>query len=174
MHPGVIGAKLTLRLIFADLGAARHKFPPDLSAKRHRAPDLRLLRMRNLGCGDAERNPLSRNNVACHPWPMGAFVYILRCADGSYYVGSTRDTSVERRVSEHTMGMNPASYTFRRRPVTLVFSEEFQQITDAIAAERRIKGWTRAKKEALIRGDWARVSQLAKRSSARAKPNSET
>jgi putative endonuclease len=148
--------------------------PETILAAILRDAALRLLRMRNLGCGDAERNPLSRNNVACNPWQMGAFVYILRCADGSYYVGSTRDISVERRVSEHAMGMNPASYTFRRRPVTLVFSEEFQQITDAIAAERRIKGWTRAKKEALIRGDWARVSQLAKRSSARAKPGPAT
>jgi putative endonuclease len=77
-----------------------------------------------------------------------AYVYILRCADGSYYVGSARG-SLERRLEEHSAGMN-CRYTKSRRPVTLVWSQAFQQITDAIAAERQIKGWSRAKKEALI------------------------
>ncbi len=93
---------------------------------------------------------------------MSAFVYILRCADGSYYVGSARGESLERRMGEHQAGTF-AGYTSRRRPVTLVYAEQFLQITDAIAMERRIEGWSRAKKEALIRGDWDALTRLAKR-----------
>ena len=90
---------------------------------------------------------------------MNAYVYILRCSDGSYYVGSTR-ASLEERVGNHNTGVY-GGYTARRRPVTLVFAQDFQRITDAIAAERRLKGWSRAKKEALIRGDWAALPALA-------------
>jgi putative endonuclease len=60
-------------------------------------------------------------------------------------------------------------YTSKRRPVVLVYHEHFERITDAIAAERRIKGWSRAKKEALIAGDWPAMQWLAKRPSARAR-----
>jgi predicted GIY-YIG superfamily endonuclease len=91
---------------------------------------------------------------------MGAFVYMLRCNDGSYYVGSVRG-SLEQRIAEHN-GAKYGGYTAKRRPVTLVFQQEFQRITDAIAAERQIKGWARAKKEALIAGDYERMSLLAK------------
>ena len=91
---------------------------------------------------------------------MNAYVYILRCADGSYYVGSTRLT-LEIRVAEHNAGTF-GGYTKRRRPVELVFQQDFDRITDAIAAGRQLKGWTRAKKEALIRGDLEKVHQLAK------------
>lgn len=91
---------------------------------------------------------------------MSAFVYILRCADGSYYTGSTR-TSLEDRVAKHESGVF-GGYTARRRPVKLVFHEEFERITDAIAAERQIKNWSRAKKEALIRGDFEALRTLAK------------
>ena len=69
---------------------------------------------------------------------MGAFVYMVRCNDGSYYVGSVRG-SLEQRIAEHN-GAKYGGYTARRRPVTIVFQQEFQQITDAIAAERQIKG----------------------------------
>ncbi|WP_336488662.1 GIY-YIG nuclease family protein [Methylobacterium nigriterrae] len=99
---------------------------------------------------------------------MNAFVYILRCADGSYDVGSARGQSLDKRLGEHQSGTYPG-YTSRRRPVTLVYAEDFERITDAIASERRIKGWSRAKKEALIRGDWARLQDLAKRPSARSR-----
>jgi putative endonuclease len=92
----------------------------------------------------------------------GASIYILRCADGSYYTGITR-RSVEERVSEHAQGLIPDCYTFTRRPVKLIFAEHYDRIVDAIAAERRIKGWSRAKKEAYIRGDFAAVAALAKR-----------
>jgi putative endonuclease len=90
---------------------------------------------------------------------MGAFVYILRCSDGSYYVGSTR-TSLEERVAQHQAG-SFGGYTARRRPVILVFAQEFQRITDAIAAERQLKGWRRDKKETLARGDGAALPALA-------------
>src|SRR5438874_13324640 len=92
----------------------------------------------------------------------GACVYILRCADGSYYCGIARQ-GLERRVAEHNSGVL-GGYTSARRPVVLVYSEWFQRITDAIAAERQIKGWSRAKKEALIRGDFGALPSLSKRS----------
>ena len=91
---------------------------------------------------------------------MSAYLYILRCSDGSYYVGSTR-TSLETRIAQHDRGEFDG-YTARRRPLRLVFDQEFERITDAIAAERQVKRWTRAKKEALIRGDFAALSALAR------------
>ncbi|MBN8941983.1 MAG: GIY-YIG nuclease family protein [Rhizobiales bacterium] len=93
---------------------------------------------------------------------MSAFVYILRCADGSYYVGSTRGDDVARRVSEHQSGLLPG-YTSRRRPVVLVWAGHFPRIVDAIAFERQVKGWRRAKKEALIEGELERLPMLASR-----------
>jgi putative endonuclease len=106
---------------------------------------------------------------------MSAFVYILRCSDGSYYVGSARGTSLDKRMSEHHAG-SLGGYTSARRPVELVYHEHFDRITDAIAAERRIKGWSRLKKDALIRGDWQGVQHWAKRPTARgdnARPHPE-
>jgi len=91
----------------------------------------------------------------------GAHVYILRCADGSYCVGSAR-LGLERRVAEHNAGTF-SGYTSRRLPVGLVWAEHFPDITDAIAVERQTKGWSRAKKEALIRGDCELIRQLARR-----------
>jgi putative endonuclease len=79
----------------------------------------------------------------------------LRCADGSYYVGTIRK-SLEERVGEHNAGLH-GGYTAARRPVTLVFAEPFDTVADAIAAERRLKGWSRAKKEAAINGEWNRL-----------------
>ena len=92
---------------------------------------------------------------------MGAFLYILRCSDGRYYVGTARG-SLETRMSEHNAG-HYGGFTAARRPVTMVFAEEFDRITDAIAAERQVKGWNRAKKEALIAGDFEGLRRLAKR-----------
>jgi predicted GIY-YIG superfamily endonuclease len=96
---------------------------------------------------------------------MGAFLYILRCADDSYYVGTTRGT-LEGRLGEHNAG-HFGGYTAKRRPVSLVFHEEFDRITDAISAERQVKGWRREKKEALIRGDYDLLRLLAKHSPSR-------
>jgi putative endonuclease len=93
---------------------------------------------------------------------MGAYVYMLRCADGSYYVGSAIGNDLTRRMQEHETGAY-RGYTFTRRPVQLVWSEHFDRITDAIAVERQIKGWTRAKKEALMRGEWNTTQILARR-----------
>lgn len=92
----------------------------------------------------------------------GASLYILRCADSGYYVGLTR-REVAERVSEHARGLDPTSYTFSRRPVVLAFSEHYDRIDEAVAAERRLKGWSRAKKEAYMRGDFEALSALAKR-----------
>src|SRR3954447_27041339 len=93
---------------------------------------------------------------------MGAFVYILRCSDRSYYVGCATGDDITKRIAEHQTGAYPG-YTWSRRPVKLVWSEHFERITDAIAAERQIKGWSRAKKEALIRSDWTAVQSLSRR-----------
>jgi putative endonuclease len=91
----------------------------------------------------------------------GAFLYIVRCSDGSYYAGTAR-TGLERRIAEHNSG-SYGGYTATRRPVTLVFSQWFDRIVDAIAAERQVKGWSRAKKEALIRGDFEQLQILSRR-----------
>ena len=88
-------------------------------------------------------------------------VYILECADGSYYTGSAADLS--RRVWEHEIGGSPSSYTYSRRPVKLVWSsEEVQRYSDALRFERQIKGWSRSKKQALIRGDYEAVHEVVK------------
>ena len=92
---------------------------------------------------------------------MGAHLYILKCSDGSYYVGTTR-AAVEYRVSEHNEGIHNG-YTKSRRPVMLAFSEYFDRITDAIAAERQVKGWSRAKKEALIKRNYDLLPELSRR-----------
>jgi putative endonuclease len=100
---------------------------------------------------------------------MGAFVYMLRCADASFYVGSATGEDLTRRITQHQAGTFEG-YTSTRRPVELVWSEYFDRITDAIAAERQVKGWSRAKKEALIKGDWNSIKRLAKRRAGKPKP----
>lgn len=99
---------------------------------------------------------------------MGAYVYMLECADNSYYIGGATGSDLNNRVMEHQSGARPG-YTQSRRPVQLVWSEYFDRITDAIAAERKLKGWSRAKKQALIEKDWHSISQLAKRRGGRKK-----
>lgn len=91
---------------------------------------------------------------------MGFWVYILRCGDNSYYTGHT--DNLEQRIAQHQAG-EMEGHTSSRLPVTLVFSEEFPSRQEALACERQIKGWSRRKKEAMIRGDWAEVSRLARR-----------
>jgi putative endonuclease len=91
----------------------------------------------------------------------GAYLYILRCVDGSYYVGTTR-SALEVRIAQHNAGTFQG-YTQTRRPVELVLSQWFDRITDAIENERRIKKWSRAKKEALIRDDMASLQDLSRR-----------
>jgi len=90
------------------------------------------------------------------------FAYLLRCADGSYYVGSTDD--LEQRLAQHHSGVF-AGFTSSRRPVELMWSAPFPTRDEAFAFEHRIKGWSRAKKEALIRGDWVAIRTAATRRS---------
>jgi len=92
---------------------------------------------------------------------MGAWLYILKCSDGSFYTGTTR-ADLEQRVAEHQAGEFDG-YTATRRPLVLVFSEHFDRLIDAIAAERQIKGWSRAKKQALIAGDYQALQRAARR-----------
>jgi len=87
------------------------------------------------------------------------YVYILKCSDNSYYTGVTNN--VERRLLEHESGINPECYTFKRRPLELVFCNEFQEIKQAIAFEKQVKGWSRKKKEAIINGNWQLLNSLA-------------
>ena len=91
---------------------------------------------------------------------MPAATYILRCADGSYYVGSTRD--LRRRLEQHQSGLG-AAYTSRRLPVELVWSCAFDHVGEAFAWEKRLQGWSRAKREALIRGDFDALPALSAR-----------
>ena len=88
------------------------------------------------------------------------FAYMLLCADDSYYVGHT--DHLEKRFTEHEHGMGCA-YTAKRLPVRLVWSQEFATREEAKAAELQLKGWSRAKKQALIRGDFQLISALAKK-----------
>ncbi len=85
------------------------------------------------------------------------FVYILKCADESYYTGITNN--LERRFYEHQTGLNTNCYTFKRRPLELVYSTMFYDVLQAISFEKQIKGWTRKKKEALINGDWDKLKK---------------
>jgi predicted GIY-YIG superfamily endonuclease len=91
---------------------------------------------------------------------MSFWVYILRCADNSYYTGHT--DNLEERLAKHKTG-EFEGYTSTRLPVRLVFSEQFPTREEALSCELQIKGWSRKKKEALIRDDWAEVSRLAHR-----------
>jgi predicted GIY-YIG superfamily endonuclease len=84
---------------------------------------------------------------------------MLRCADNSYYTGHTEN--LEKRIAEHQAG-EIEGYTHTRRPVKLVFSEEFTTREEALSRERQIKGWSRRKKEALMRGDWVEMVRLAR------------
>lgn len=87
-------------------------------------------------------------------------MYILRCVDDSYYVGSTRN--LEARLHQHNAGLG-AAYTRRRLPVELVYAAEFANVAEAFAAEKRVQKWSRAKREALIRGDFDALKAAAKK-----------
>ncbi|GAA1798930.1 GIY-YIG nuclease family protein [Nocardioides hankookensis] len=91
---------------------------------------------------------------------MAAFTYMLRCADGTYYVGSTR--SLELRLHQHQSGEG-ATYTRERLPVELVWHEEHEHIGDAFNREKQVQRWSRAKREALIRMDYGALPSLSKK-----------
>ena len=89
------------------------------------------------------------------------YVYILLCADDSFYTGVTNN--LERRLLEHNEGISEGSYTLSRRPVQLEHFEEFQFIDDAITREKQLKKWSRAKKKALIGSDIDALEKLSKK-----------
>jgi putative endonuclease len=88
------------------------------------------------------------------------YVYILKCSDGSYYTGVTND--IQRRFYEHQEGLIEDCYTHDKRPVDLLFTEEYHDVNEAIGREKQIKGWSRKKKEALINGDFEKLIELSK------------
>jgi len=88
------------------------------------------------------------------------YLYILQCADGSYYVGHT--DNLEQRIDDHVQG-KASYYTRALRPLTVVFSEAYASRDEAFQAEQQIKGWSRAKKEAFIKKDWDSIKQLSKK-----------
>ena len=96
---------------------------------------------------------------------MTFHVYILKCADNSYYTGHT--DNLEQRLSQHQQRYFRTCYTATRLPVELLYCQEFPTREEALASERQIKGWSRKKKEAMMRGDWNEVSRLAQNASLR-------
>ena len=90
-----------------------------------------------------------------------SYVYILKCADNTYYTGIT--SNITLRVLEHQTGKHKGSYTSSRRPIELVFYAEFTDINMAIEKEKQIKKWSKAKKEALINGNFEDLPNLAKK-----------
>lgn len=90
-----------------------------------------------------------------------SYIYILKCSDNTYYTGIT--SNLNRRILEHQSGKNLDAYTYSRRPLSLAFYAEFTDINLAIAKEKQIKNWSRAKKEALINNEFERLPNLAKK-----------
>ena len=88
------------------------------------------------------------------------FVYMLKCADESFYIGLTSD--ILNRLTEHEQGLSRKAYTYSRRPVELVWVGDFPTHDEAFTFERQIKGWSRAKKKALIDNDWDEIHQIVK------------
>lgn len=87
-------------------------------------------------------------------------VYILECSDKSYYIGVTNN--IEKRLAEHQEKIDPTCYTATRLPVTLKYVEQFQHVYEAIQREKQLKGWSRKKKEALMKEDWNQLKELSK------------
>jgi len=90
-----------------------------------------------------------------------SYLYILKCADNSYYTGVTSD--LEKRIFQHSTGLYKNSYTAKRRPLQLVFYSEFTDINLAIEKEKQIKKWSKVKKEAIINGEFDSLINLAKK-----------
>ena len=88
------------------------------------------------------------------------YIYILLCSDNSYYIGFTNN--LEERVLQHQNGVNSSSYTYKKRPIHLIYSEEFIDVKQAIEREKQLKKWSRAKKEALINNDLVKLKNLSK------------
>jgi len=99
------------------------------------------------------------------------FLYILKCRDGSYYVGHT--DNLEVRLVQHKLGLLPC-YTRRRLPVELVYVESCETRDAVFRAERRVKGWSRKKKEALIREDWVEIVRLSNQKKLQSDPSTSS
>jgi putative endonuclease len=91
---------------------------------------------------------------------MFAYMYILKCAKGKYYTGSTK--FLDRRIEEHQVGLG-ARFTKKHRPVQLVYFEEFDRIEDAFKREKQIQGWTHSKKKALIGGKLDELKMIGRK-----------
>lgn len=91
---------------------------------------------------------------------MDYYIYLLECSDKKYYTGVTND--LIRRIWEHQNGIDPKCYTYSRRPVKLMYSENFPEINYAIVREKQIKGWNRKKKEALTSGEFNKLQELSR------------
>jgi putative endonuclease len=119
------------------------------------------------GYGLEESRP-GRSPTAASDWGIAAqtycvnvyYVYVVRCIDGSFYIGVTND--IERRFNEHCQGADPTCYTFERRPLKLVHVSEFAWIDQAIAFERKLKTWSHRKKRALVEGDFGSIKRNAR------------
>ena len=98
-------------------------------------------------------------------------MYILECADGSYYAGSTKD--IDQRMIQHLSGLG-SRYTAGRLPVKLVYSEEYDRIADAYSREKQVQNWSRAKREALINGNCEMLPPLAKKKFEKNQNNKQT
>ncbi len=88
------------------------------------------------------------------------YIYILLCSDNSYYIGVTNN--LEERVLQHQNGFYSGSYTFKKRPLNLVYFEEFIDVKQAIEREKQLKKWSRVKKEALVNNDIVKLKNLSK------------
>jgi putative endonuclease len=89
------------------------------------------------------------------------YLYIVECSDKSYYVGVS--SNLDNRIEQHNLGINKTAYTYPRRPVKLVWHEIFNDFNLAFEEETKLKKWSRAKKEALIKGDFELLKVLAKK-----------
>jgi putative endonuclease len=90
---------------------------------------------------------------------MKGWMYILECSDGSYYTGSTNNLVL--RIEQHQNGEG-ANHTKKRLPIKLLYTEEFQRVDEAFYREKQVQGWSRKKKEALMNGEFDKLSQLSK------------
>ena len=88
------------------------------------------------------------------------YVYILKCSDDSFYIGVTNN--INRRLLEHNGNKNLFAYTFKRKPVKLIWFEQFTTPNEAISREKKLKGWSRKKKIALINKNWTDLMKLSK------------
>ena len=102
---------------------------------------------------------------------MAFWTYMLHCRGGRFYVGHT--DNLDHRIAQHQSG-SIAGFTADHLPVKLVWSEQFQTRLEALEAERKLKGWSKAKKLALIRGDWTRIAALAKKKSSASTSSART